>query len=289
MKNQQKNYNSSLVVVCGIAIIFAVYFGIKSQNLSNELSKKNTVVQIEEPIQEDNNISKIDSLLFKGEYTDALKMSSDLKRELNNFENDSMLLLRYNLVSEIVAVKSTKKQSVKKSSPAPTEVASNESETSEIVEPVTQTIDYSKQRLISELNPVKSANYNKASDYLTFNTTKGTSLHYIGSIKQNKANGYGVAILESGSRYEGQWKNNKREGKGKFFWNDGEYYEGAYNDDKREGLGTYTWKNGEKYVGEWKNDKRNGRGKFYNKKGKLKTTGVWENDELVSEDKKQHH
>ncbi len=122
-------------------------------------------------------------------------------------------------------------------------------------------------------------------EYLTFTNAKGSQIHYVGQVKNNQANGYGVAILSTGSRYEGEWKNNQRHGEGSFFWPDGEYYVGHYFNDKRSGEGTYHWPNGEKFVGLWKDDERTGEGAFYGKKGDVVASGVWEDDELVQVDK----
>ena len=116
--------------------------------------------------------------------------------------------------------------------------------------------------------------------YLTFKSGKGTSIHYVGEVKNGKANGNGIALLSSGSRYEGNWKDNLWHGKGSFFWPDGDKYVGDYKENKRTGKGTYYWHNGDKYVGEWKNDKRDGEGTFYNNDGKI-VIGIWSLDELV--------
>lgn len=122
-------------------------------------------------------------------------------------------------------------------------------------------------------------------EYLTFTNAKGSLVHYVGQVKNDKANGYGVAILSTGSRYEGEWKNNQRHGEGSFFWPDGEYYAGHYFNDRRSGEGTYHWPNGEKFVGLWKDDERTGEGAFYGKKGDVVASGVWQDDELVQVDK----
>jgi len=122
--------------------------------------------------------------------------------------------------------------------------------------------------------------------YLRFKSDKGTPLHYVGEVKNGKANGTGIALLDSGSRYEGEWAENKRHGAGTFYWPDGEKYTGNYTDDMRNGLGTYYWPNGEKYTGQWKADKRNGRGTFYAKDGTVVTQGIWKNDKLQEPDKK---
>ncbi len=118
-------------------------------------------------------------------------------------------------------------------------------------------------------------------DYLTFTSSKGSKIDYVGEVKNGKANGYGIAILSTGSRYEGQWKDNRRHGQGRFYWSDGEYYVGHFQNDKRSGEGTYYWPNGEKFVGLWENDERTGEGVFYGKKGDVVASGLWEDDELV--------
>lgn len=120
-------------------------------------------------------------------------------------------------------------------------------------------------------------------EYLTFTNEKGTHVYYVGQVKNGKANGYGIALMETGSRYEGAWKDNKRHGEGSFYWPDGQYYIGHYRNDRRNGNGAYYWPNGEKYVGDWKNDRRNGEGKFYGEGDQLVAQGTWKGDKLVEE------
>ena len=124
-------------------------------------------------------------------------------------------------------------------------------------------------------------------EYLTFTNSKGSQIHYVGKVKGGKANGHGVAILNTGSRYVGEWKDNQRHGYGTFYWKDGEFYEGQYKNDKRSGQGTYYWPNGEKYVGQWKDDQRSGKGAFYSKDGKLMASGVWEDDKMITQTTKK--
>lgn len=121
----------------------------------------------------------------------------------------------------------------------------------------------------------------KSTSYLSFKSSKGNRVYYIGDIKKNKANGQGVALLSTGSRYEGQWLNNKKHGEGTFYWSDGAYYEGEYHKDKRTGQGTYHFPNGEVFVGDWKNDVRHGSGIIYDKDGNIVAKGRWKNDEFV--------
>lgn len=118
---------------------------------------------------------------------------------------------------------------------------------------------------------------------ITFNGRKQNKIHYLGEVVDQKANGGGVGIWQTGSIYKGTWKDNKRHGKGTFEWVDGERYEGEYENDIRTGEGTYYWPSGEKYVGGWQNDQRNGEGTLYDIDGNVRYRGTWKDDKPVSE------
>jgi hypothetical protein len=120
-------------------------------------------------------------------------------------------------------------------------------------------------------------------NYLTFDSRQGNEVYYVGDIKNGKANGRGVALLSSGSRYLGEWQNNMKHGIGEFHWPDGAWYEGEYENDKRSGRGTYHFPDGSVFVGHWEDDVREGEGIFYDKKGGVVAQGVWEDDELVEQ------
>lgn len=116
---------------------------------------------------------------------------------------------------------------------------------------------------------------------LSFKSSKGGEIHYLGEVKNGKANGGGVGIWPSGSIYRGQWKDNLRHGEGTFKWADDEKYEGEYVEGKREGYGVYHWPSGERYEGNWKNDRRNGEGTLYDKNNNISYEGEWKNDKPV--------
>lgn len=118
-------------------------------------------------------------------------------------------------------------------------------------------------------------------NYLTFESSQGNQVFYIGDVRDGRATGQGVALLSSGSRYQGEWRDNQKHGIGEFYWPDGAYYEGEYRDDERSGEGTYHFPSGEVFVGEWDNDLRNGPGVFYGPEGEVVAQGDWVNDELV--------
>jgi hypothetical protein len=115
---------------------------------------------------------------------------------------------------------------------------------------------------------------------LSFKNDKGNLIHYLGEIKNGKAEGNGIGIWETGGIYKGNWRNNQRHGEGTYTWKDGHVYEGTFVNDIREGEGTYTWTSGEKYVGEWRNNQRHGAGILYDKDNNIKLQGNWKNDKL---------
>ncbi len=155
---------------------------------------------------------------------------------------------------------------------------SNEiSEPMEITEPpVQKTVD--KVEVIPTIIPAEKKEAIDKPIY--FKSSKGVKIEYAGQVVNNKANGYGVGLFESGGVYKGNWQNNKRHGKGVYIWKDGEKYEGDFVGDKREGFGIYTWKNGEKYEGQWKNDMRDGKGTLYKANGDIKIAGLFIKDNL---------
>jgi len=112
---------------------------------------------------------------------------------------------------------------------------------------------------------------------LSFSNDNDNKIRYLGEVKNEKANGGGVGIWDTGSIYKGDWKDNKRHGQGVFEWADGQKYEGNFNNDIRTGEGKYFWPSGEKYVGEFDNNRINGQGKLYDPDGKIKYEGEWKN------------
>lgn len=146
------------------------------------------------------------------------------------------------------------------------------------------------QRLNEKISSLSNELISKNSDQkknqnvqvISFKNSNGKTIHYLGEISNNKANGGGVGIWNTGSIYRGEWKNNMRQGKGTYEWNDGQKYIGEYNEDKREGEGTYYWPSGERYEGEWKDDKRNGYGILYDIDGNIRFEGGWKDDKPVT-------
>lgn len=123
--------------------------------------------------------------------------------------------------------------------------------------------------------------------YLTFPSREGNQTYYVGEIRAGQADGRGVALLSTGSRYEGEWRGNQKHGAGTFHWADGARYEGEYDNDRRSGQGTYHFPDGSVYVGGWRDDLRHGAGTLRNARGKVVAQGNWRADELERQPRKR--
>ena len=257
---------------------FAIHYAGQVSDLKKELSEieNNKIEQRLEPDPVIKDLKMVDSLILSQQYDKAAELSRELRTKSSN-SSLKPLELRYQLVNALVE-KENKIQEIQQSQSQDSIRVDESDEGKDSTSVALREARKNIKQLQSKLEAKPTT------EYLDFKTTRGTELHYVGAVKDGKANGYGIAILDSGSRYEGFWKDNMRHGMGEFLWDDGERYVGEYLNDMRHGTGTYYWGNGSKYVGEWKNDGRNGKGKFYNRRGKLKDSGVWKNDELVEKD-----
>ncbi len=274
---KMKRFLPYLLVLVSIA--FAIYYMMRSNDLQSALNEKETTAHI--PTVTDNQLELeiADSLLAVGNYREALHMYSSMENttstdlELRKTASTALLQLQEDQNKKAVNVQSTTSSNDEKSRISTPEIMQYDS------------LSYALEKAQLQLKSIKGQLRQKAfGEYLTFKSKKGNRLHYVGQVKNKKANGQGIAILDSGSRYEGDWMNNMRHGQGIFYWIDGEHYEGSYVNDQRSGLGTYYWTNGEKYEGNWKDDQRNGRGTFYDVNEKVVTSGIWKDDKLVEED-----
>jgi len=279
--------NLILYSALGLAVVVAIYSMLKTQKLQR------TLKGIQETVAAENILPKrsktlvyIDSMLIKGDYRSAINA---YKEEYGNVIDDENPEIKFRialaeqlmgLTNDTVYSDSTARGSVNVNTgldgnwiSAPSGVRAYDS--------LRFVIKKTRVQLEKIRKQLKKKSLGK---YLTFKNTKSRKVHYVGQVRNNKANGYGVAILDTGSRYEGEWLDNLRHGQGSFYWKDGQYYEGEYENDRRNGKGSYFWPNGEKYVGGWKNDQRDGEGLFYSKAGKI-TKGTWKNDKLIQEEK----
>jgi hypothetical protein len=277
---------TSIAVLVTITIVGAIYFMIKSSNLANQLNKiEEEHSLLSKQLQDYEALVHIDSMLLKGDYETALN-SYEQSLKFHQ-ENNLGIPVRIALAEKLrYDVRNNKNLNKNNSDNADSLTTSLASATKEIrkFDSINFTLEKTKVQLSHLRSQLKEKSFG---EYLQFKSKKGNQMHYVGQVKHGKANGYGIALLDSGSRYEGQWKDNERQGEGTFYWADGQYYVGAFDGDKRNGYGTYYWPNGEKYTGQWKDDKRNGEGKFFGSDGDVVTGGKWNDDELIEVDEKR--
>lgn len=258
----------------------SVYFFAKSNSLHKKLEASHEQQEVAvSKLTEYEKLVQIDSMLLNGDYDTAIKSySASLNSEK---ENKMGIPLRIALAEKLAKVQTNPSKEEDSLKAVLDSLPSKQLATAEEVRKY-DSINFTLEKTRVQLARLKKQFQNKSfGEYLKFKSKKGNFMHYVGQVKNGKANGYGIAVLDSGSRYEGQWKDNQREGEGTFYWPDGEYYVGTYANDKRSGFGTYYWPNGEKYTGQWKEDKRSGNGKFFDADGDLVAGGEWSDDKLV--------
>ena len=260
-----------------LGFMLLLYKSVKLQNQISQLQDEKEVII--DNLKDFERLAQMDSLLLQGDYESAIKSYSD---SINRDKEIKMgIPLRIALAEKLLNQNRSSSMLPDSSTLNTDSIKTNAlSEASAIRQFDSLSFDLEKTKL--QLERVKKQLQQKSfGEYLTFKSKKGNQLHYIGQVKEGKANGYGIALLATGSRYEGNWKDNQRHGQGTFYWPDGEYYSGEYQNDFRNGFGTYFWPNGEKYAGQWKEDKRSGSGKFFDSEGDVVASGEWNEDKLV--------
>jgi hypothetical protein len=266
-------------VIVAIALSFRVHV---LQDMVNQFNTEENTLAKKISVYE--NIFSKDSFLLTDDYQTAIKEYNKIAHEIGSENNGLKLRIalakkikNYNEQSAVNKIGQLEKDSIK-------DVKGTDMRAIQRYD----SLNFAHEKTKIQLNRLQRQLQEKSfGEYLTFKSVKGNQMHYVGQVRNNMANGYGIAILDTGSRYKGEWKDNKRHGQGAFYWPDGEYYIGSYVNAKRTGYGTYYWPNGEKYVGYWKDDKRNGEGEFYAKDGSILTSGIWEDDKLVETEKKE--
>lgn len=271
-----------------ILIATASFLGVQQLEKGKKLKSQQLVIeQLNHQLNAQKALLKTDSLLVEGRYEDAIEGYQN-QEKLVIEDGEFGVGLRLAIAKKFLEIENdlafqTSMASTKDDSLKIQETANSDSGIDQL-----DSLNFALSKTKMQLAKMKRQLYQKSfGEYLTFTNSKGSKVHYVGQVKDGKANGYGVAILNTGSRYVGEWKNNERHGQGVFYWKDGEYYEGNYEGDKRNGQGTYFWPNGEKYVGQWQDDLRSGKGAFFGKDGKLMTKGIWQDDEMITDTTKQ--
>lgn len=283
MKKQR--FTQLVYVLFAFTFAVACYYFVKSKGLEKQLLSQNTEQQNKVDVEKVNTeeLTQIDALILDGDdYSTALRAYQE-KYDGHKSLEEPELQLRISLTKKLLQLKARPEQDSAQiaqlelldSLQLAMEANPNELEKLD-------SINFALEKTKAQLARMQRQLLQKTSgEYLTFTNSKGSKMHYVGQVKNGKANGFGVAILNTGSRYIGEWKDNQRHGEGSFYWHDGQFYQGQYENDQRSGKGTYHWPNGEKFVGLWKADERTGEGAFFGKKGDVVASGLWEHDELI--------
>jgi hypothetical protein len=102
---------------------------------------------------------------------------------------------------------------------------------------------------------------------------------YVGSMKDNVANGLGFVLFNNGDRYIGSFLNGRYNGNGILYKN-GDRYNGNFLDGKKSGQGFISFEYGGWYDGEWKNDMYDGLGELGSSDGQ-KSIGLFSQNVFV--------
>jgi hypothetical protein len=102
---------------------------------------------------------------------------------------------------------------------------------------------------------------------------------YVGSMKDNVANGLGFVLFNNGDRYLGSFLNGRYNGNGILYKN-GDRYNGNFLDGKKSGQGFISYEYGGWYDGEWKNDMYDGMGELGSSDGQ-KSIGLFSQNVFV--------
>ena len=270
-----------------IAILVASYSIFQTQKIKKKLrdveAKK---IEYTKDSLIEKTLFQIDSVLITGDYQSALDAYQE---QFVGVVNDDRLNVKFRIEVAQQFMNLNNESSIKNSKKDSISIVDTNTSENVASFPVGlrayDSLSFVLEKTKTQLGRIKKQLTNKSyGEYLMFSNPKNHQLHYVGQVRNNKANGLGIAIFDTGSRYEGYWSDNLRQGEGAFYWSDGQYYKGEYDKDLRNGIGTYVWPNGEKYVGQWKNDQRDGEGVFYDKAGKV-IKGIWKKDKLVNKQK----
>ncbi len=280
-----------LVTLISLSILYNSSLNKLKLNAALFAQKEAEVVSLQEKINTLHQLISVDELvIFKGEYQKALE-KYDLLNNQNSEEINTLINKRKNYINQLLQdIQSDNQSLINKDITI--------SHNKQFINSLQNENDSLKTHYVLQINSLTSQVENLEQEIskkekvithkenikvISFKNKKGNTIHYLGEITNQKANGGGVGIWSTGSIYKGNWKNNMRHGKGTFEWADGEKYEGEFVNDIKEGQGTYYWMSGEKYVGEWKNDKRNGKGILYDPDNNIRYDGFWVNDKPEKE------
>ena len=214
-----------------IATVVAVFLMFRNTSLERELAQRKSELDgVQNEIIHYEGLLSIDSVLVSGDVDGAIGLYS---RSLETNKSNRSVELRIALAktfSELKANASSLNPYSGTEDSTATENVVNSRELNSY-----DSLNFIIEKKQVQLNAIRRQLEQKSfGEYLQFKSKKNNRLHYVGQVRNEKANGMGIALLDTGSRYEGEWKDNQRHGQGTFYWPDGERYEGSYSNDKRQ-------------------------------------------------------
>ena len=292
MAASKKSGNSLYKKLFFISLALLVILGILYINKTSN-NKKVTINELEQKIKSQNEEIKILNEIFLaesnwisgGELAKAIKKLEDIDKAYSSSKIKNRIKafkkMQEELASDTLSIQQYKVRIRSRNRTIDQLKKQNDSLNDIVDDKLNQLEDENESLKSSVQKKQKALNRKENIQVITFKSSKGDEVHYLGEVKNGKANGGGTGIWRTGSIYRGQWKNNKRHGKGIFEWADGQKYEGDFKNDVRSGEGTYYWPSGERYEGEFKNNRREGEGTLYDPDGNVSFDGQWKNDEPV--------
>lgn len=293
MAANKKSGNSLYKKLFFISLVLLIILGILYINKTGNKKVDGNIEQLEQRIKAQNEEMKVLNEIFSaeskwissGELAKAIKDLEEIDKEYSSSKIKNRIKafkkMQEELASDTLSIQEYKVR-IRSGNQSIDQLKKQNDSLNDVV-------DNKLDQLVSKNDSLKNLlqKKQKALDrkeniqVITFKSSKGDEVHYLGEVKNGKANGGGVGIWRTGSIYRGQWKNNKRHGEGVFEWADGQKYEGDFKNDVRTGEGTYYWPSGERYEGEFKNNRREGEGTLYDPDGNVSFEGKWKNDEPV--------
>ena len=295
MSNQVNNSNpfKSISLILLVVLLFTLVFTFINFSKNKQIATKFSEIEKTASTYQSKNellseIITIDAnVIFEGNYKASINEYELLKKKTNDESLITMLDKRIENLSKLLELESDGDEEQSLHEVLLQQSRKTISQLEENIDSIQGFYNNKSDSLISQLAELndelvasksKKSSSNNNVKIISFKNDKGKIIHYLGEVVDEKANGGGVGIWNTGSIYKGDWKNNQRHGNGTFEWADGERYEGEYVNDKRKGEGTYYWPSGDKYEGEWNNDVREGYGTLYDFDGNIRFEGGWVND-----------
>lgn len=280
----------NVILTIGVTILLGIciLLFVQQKQLKREIAMGQSIISDQDTqFHLLNHLFELDALLLNFQNLDSLKehyvfLQSDNESEMyKNRINDRISFIKNYAQSNqaesvaIIQLKSRLNSQEKRIESLNSSLASAYTENKQTIDELNARLKKQNELLVNQKTEISKK---EKIQIITFNSTKNIVVHYMGEVVQGKANGNGMGIWATGSKYQGEWLNNERHGKGTYQWSDGDKYEGDYLHDMRSGFGIYHFKTGERYEGEWSNDKRNGEGTLFDKDSNVRFKGIWVDD-----------